>query len=340
MQLVLIVPGLLATPAEALEARRPLRALAAYSDAPRCEPRGIAAALFASLGVASDTPDAPLALLGAGGDPGDDYVLRADPVHLAADRDTVLLVQGVDDLSEDAAGALVRMLNRHFADDDLRFEALRPDAWFVRREEAADISTTALDVALRKRLLPHLPRGRDAGRWKRWLNEIEMLLHAHDVNTTREARGAPAASGIWLSGGGRLADVPTLPSTIVVASPGRLGDLARGIARVGRGRVTEFRANETAAQALARAAGPATRGEERTSFALAVLPPSQDASMLDDDWLAPALGLLARREIDALHLVSDGNGGAATWAARPPSVWRRIASRVGARRFEAPRADP
>jgi hypothetical protein len=338
MQLVLVIPGLLAIPAEALEARRPLRALAAYSGAPRPEPRGIAAALFASLGVASDAPDAPLALLGADGDPGDDYILRADPVHLAADRDTVLLVQHVDDLPQDAAGALVGVLNRHFADDDLHFEALRPDAWFVRREQAADIVTTALDVALGKRLLPHLPRGGDAGRWKRWLNEIEMLLHTHEVNATREAHGASVASGIWFSGGGRLADVPALPATVVVAAPGgRLGDLARGIARRGRGLVAELRADETATQALARAA---TRSGGHTPFAVAVVPPSRDAERIDDDWLEAALDLLARRDIDALHLVTDGNGAAATWSARPPSMWRRIASRVGRRRFVAPLAIP
>ena len=340
MQLILTVPGLLALPDEALAATRSLRALAAYSDAPRFEPRGIAAALFASLGVAGDAPVAPLALLGTGSDPGDDYILRADPVHLAADRDTVLLVHAIDDLSDAAAGALVRMLDRHFAGDDLRFEAVRPDAWFARRRDAADIVTTPLDVALRKPLLPHLPRGGDAGRWKRWLNEIEMLLHEHDVNRAREASGAATASGIWFSGGGRLEDVPTLPATVAVAAPGRLGDLARGIARQSRGRVAEIRAGETARQALERAVAPAARGEARAPFVLAVAPHREDAAALDGDWLAPALDLLARRAIDALHLVGDGNGAAATWSARAPGLLRRISSRVAPRRFQVPRGAP
>ena len=340
MQLVLTVPGLLALGDEALGATRSLRTLAAYADAPRREPRGIAAALFETLGVAGDAPVAPLALLGAGAEPGDDYVLRADPVQLVADRDTVVLVQAIDDLSEDAARALVRMLDRHFAGDDLRFEAIRPNAWFARRREAADIVTTPLDVALGKPLLAHMPRGGDAGRWKRWLNEIEMLLHEHHANLAREAGGVAPASGLWFSGGGRLADVPALPATAALASPGRLGDLARGIARRSRGQIAEIGAGESAAHALARAVALAAQAEPRASFVVAVAPQPEDAASLEGDWVAPALDLLARRAIDAVHLVGDGTGTAATWSARAPGLWQRIASRVASRRFGVPRGAP
>src|SRR5690348_10157790 len=96
--LVLVVPGLLALRSEALAGLSSLSTLARYAGAPRIDTYGIAAALFAALGMDAKTPVAPLALLGAGGDPRDDYVLRADPVHLAADRDRVVLVQTIDDL--------------------------------------------------------------------------------------------------------------------------------------------------------------------------------------------------------------------------------------------------
>jgi hypothetical protein len=38
---------------------------------------------------------------------------------------------------------------------------------------------------------------------RRWLNEIQMLLHEHPVNVAREERGEPPLNGIWLWGGGK-----------------------------------------------------------------------------------------------------------------------------------------
>lgn len=339
MPLVLIVPGLLALGRERLAASRSLAVLAGYAQAPRREPRGIAAAMLAALGIAGDTPIAPLAMLGAGADPGDDYILRADPVQLAADRDTVVLVQGIEDLSDADAHALVGTLNAHFAQDDLRFEAPRPDAWFARRAQAADIVTTPLDAALRRSLLASLPRGGDAGRWKRWQNEIEMLLHAHAVNSARESRGEPAASGLWFSDGGRLRDVGALPRTSVTAAPGRVADVARGIAVRGGGCAVTLRAGDGLGEALARAGAVAAGEPGRGAVAaLAVLPaPADDAALLEERWLAPALERLARRDIDRLHLIADGNGVAATWTAQPPGLRQRIAARIARPRFEVPR---
>jgi hypothetical protein len=335
--LILIAPGLLALPARELAAMRSLSALARYAVAPQSEPRGIAAALFASLGAAPGTPVAPLALLGAGVEPGDDYVLCADPVHLAADRDTLALVQTIDDLSAADADILVRMLNAHFAGDDLRFEAMRPNAWFARRRQAADIITTPPDAVRGRKLIASLPRGPDGGQWKRWQNEIEMLLHEHPVNAAREARGEPAANAVWFWGGGRLADVGTLPISAVSAAPGRLGDLARGVARIADGTGMPLQGSADLGQAFARATALASAHRDRSVIVIAVSPrPTAGASLIETDWLAPALQRLAARDIDVLHFIADGNGAAATWTAKPPGIWQRIASRAAHRPLDIP----
>jgi len=39
-----------------------------------------------------------------------------------------------------------------------------------------------------------------------------------------------------------------------------------------------------------------------------------------------------------LHLIADGNGIAATWAADAPTLWQRIAARATRRPFEMPPA--
>jgi hypothetical protein len=337
--LVLVVPGLLAQPLQRIAGVPALRALARYADPPRSEPRGIAAALFAALGIAPATPVAPLALLGASGDPGDDYVLCADPVHLVADRDTVLLVQTIDDLSQADVETLVTMLDRHFSDDGVQFEAPRPAAWFVRRREPADLVTTPPDAARGGNLIASLPRGADSGTWKRWQNEIEMLLYEHPVNAARELRGMPPANALWFWGGGRMADVAPVPPTIVAAPQTRLGDLARGIARRGGRDCAPSNADPARLVALADGANIDTAGAPMCCVAVTA-PLGDDLERVAATSLVPAMDLLTTRRIAALHVVGDGNGTAATWTATPPTLWQRLAARVSPRAFEvAPPAD-
>ena len=316
--LVVVVPGLLAQPPQALAAMPALATIAAYAGRAQVETGGIAKALLAALGIPGDTPVAPLALLGAGGDPGSDYVLRADPVHLAADRDRRLIVQTIDDLSNADAEALVRMLDRHFAGDDVRFDAVRPDAWFARRPKPATIATTSPDAARGRDAAASMPSGPDGAIFRRWQNEIEMMLHDHPVNRAREARGALPVNAVWFSGGGRLADVAALPPTFVTAPPSPLGDLARGIARAAGGAA----ASDDIAHAVARAANAG--GD---AVAIAVLPHAVDTGP-ERRALAPALALLDTRAVTALHVVADGNGMATRWTARRPGIWRRFAMRA------------
>ena len=325
--LVLVVPGLLAQPPQALASMRALATIAASASKPHVETGGLAKAVLAVLEIAPDTPVAPLALLGAGRDPGDDYVLRADPVHLAADRDHGLRVQTVDDLSVADADALGRMLDRHFADDDLRFAIVRPDAWFARRREPARITTTPPDAVRGRDAAACMTSGPESALWRRWQNEIEMLLHDHVVNREREARGALPVNAVWFSGGGRLADVPALPRTFVTAPPSRLGDLARGIARI----VGTDAASDDVAQAVSLAA---EAGDD--ALALAVLPCAVDVGDPEKTALAPALALLDARQVSAVHLVADGNGTAIAWSARRPGLWRRLTVRTSRRAFAMP----
>jgi hypothetical protein len=329
--LVLVAPGLLARQQRELAQARSLRAFAMHAAPPRSEPRGIAAAMLSAIGAPDSAPVAPLALLGTGADPGDDYVLCAEPVYLVADRDTVVLAQVVDDLDEDAANALVADLNRHFADDDLRFDAVRPDCWFARRHAPTDLVTTPPDAARGHRLMASLPRGRDATIFKRWQNEIEMLVHDHPVNAAREARGAPLVSAVWLWGGGRRDDEGGLPVTRVLAAEGRLGDIARGIAAQGDGMSSPLPRERGWARIL-----DDTSVASTVTHVLAVLPGTIDTLAFDRDWLAPALAEALARRVERVMLVADGHGAAATWTLAPPGLWQRVVARATPRPFAIP----
>jgi hypothetical protein len=326
MRLTLAVPGLLALDPAALAAAPPLARFACYAGLPDMR-RGDLDALLASGSPESATAGvAPLAALGAGLDAGSSYVMRADPVSLVAGRNDVALAARIDDLDGDEAAAMIATLNAHFAGDGLTFHAPRADAWFVVQDAAPDLTTTPL-AAVRGAIYPWLPAGGDAARWRRWLSEMQMLLHAHPANAAREARGRVPVTGIWISEGGRGADLPRGNATAVFAPPGASGDVARGLARL-RGMATAEPPKRFAGLPL-----------QRDAIVVVARADAVTAPQLLADWLGPAVAALEHGTLASLSLLADGGGTAAAWhAARP--AWRvRTLARIAAPPFALPARD-
>lgn len=328
MRVTLAVPDLLAADRATLARSAALARVAAYAAAAPVAAAEPDAALVAAAGMPPDTPLAPLAAAGAGFAPGAVYVLRADPVALVAGRDDVLLAGRVDDLTPTDAAALAATLAAHFAPDGLAFHVPRPDAWFVTVRGDARPDTTPLAL-VRDAIGAHLPRGPHGALWRRWLSEMQMLLHGHPVNAAREARGQAPVTGIWISCGGTLPPPRSANAAGAIhAAPGRPGDVARGIARA-RG--------ADAPPPPADYAALATGGD-----AVVVLPPlagAQALPALERAWLAPALAALERGHLAALTLVAGDGVAAWTWSAARPPVTRRIGARLAPRAFAVPTRD-
>lgn len=333
---LLVAPGLLAQPAQALGNVRSLSALAQLASPMEC--KGIFAALLGALGVDAATPIAPLLAEGVGLPPSSEYVIAADPVLLTADRGDIVLVQRIDDLSDADADELVRVLNTHFAEDALHFDAARPDAWFARSAHAPDLSTTPIDVVEGRGIFPFLPGGREGRTWTGRQNEIQMLLHEHPVNASREARGKPGVTGVWFWGGGVSGDVRGLPDIVALTSGGRVADVLRGMARRANGAHEVMTAEDTMHDVLQRAASMAGGVERQVVVALRAIDDEDGLAAFDTRWLAPAIALLSRQRISALQLVTDGNGTAARWSASVASRWRRFLPRGRPKPFVAPGA--
>lgn len=332
MKLTLIVPGLLALPADALAATPALNDLARYAGSPALERDGLLPALAGAFGVSRDVPLAPLLASGAGMEPDDDYVLVADPVTLVAGRDDVVLAGKVADLDRDATASLIGALNGHFTDDALSFAAPRPDAWFLRTARDVALVTTPTRVVLGRGIFAHLPRGPEGKIWQRWQTEIQMLLFEHDVNAARERRGLSPVTGVWLWGGGRLPAVATPDPVDVFAAEGGSSDLARGLARA---------AGQAAHRVPAAFGSMRARTTPESPNALVTLPEvTSDYALLQfaADWVAPAVAALERGGIDALAIIADGGGTSARWTALRPSPFRRFAARLRPQPFAAPRA--
>lgn len=192
-------------------------------------------ALLARFGLGApadgDLPSAPLARLGDAPDADPEgFWLHADPVHLRADRDQLLLFDSRHlAVTQAEADALVGLFNAHFADAGLRMEAPVPSRWYLHADTPPAILTRPLHLAVGRNIVQFVPAGRDARRWAQVLNEAQMLFHGAEVNQRREAEGRPAINGVWTWGGGRL---PALPRRGGYAGVYADHSLARGLARV------------------------------------------------------------------------------------------------------------
>lgn len=330
ISLILIAPGLLAQPQDVLARVASLETLAGAATV-KVVAGGATAAVFDALGIEQDTPIAPLLARDADTDIDGGYVIVADPVLLVADRDDLVLVDRVDDLTADESDALVAMLNRHFADDGVRFIELNSTTWVARVDRAPGLQTTPLDLARRRGLFPHLPAGPDARTWTGRQNEIQMLLHDHPVNVAREAHGRVPVTGVWFWGGGRADALGPLPRISAMTVPTRVGDIVRAIARLGGGTHREPGGDDALQRIVA-----ASSNCSATVIVDDRIDAESALARFDAGRLAPALSLLARGVVDPLHVIADGNSGAAQWTARPPKLWQRMTARARRKPFTVP----
>lgn len=209
----LLFPGILGPapePAGALPSLPGLEALLARAD--RLEgPAGFADAAFALFErpriADADLPSAALCYAYQTGTVPDRWVLHADPVHLRADRDSLLLFDAdVLDVHDEEAAACERAFNSHFGDEGLRLYAASARHWYLLSDADPAVSTSPLDDVNGRDIDAYLPNGRRQHAWRQRLNEVQMLFHGLDLNQAREAGGEPTINGVWFSGGGRMPD--------------------------------------------------------------------------------------------------------------------------------------
>lgn len=251
----------------------------------------------ATLPPDADIPVAPVTWNLDHGEPAAGYVLRADPVHLVADRDVLRLLHHENfPVAAAEAQGLVAALNTHFATDGLRFSAPHPQRWYLSIPESLKMRTHAPDAAAGAPLESFLPWGENGALWHRHLNEIQMLLHSHPVNEAREARGQPVINSVWLWGGG----VTPTPARNTWAQVWSEEPLALGLAKLS---ATPRTALPPDAQSWLDAA--ITPGDH-----LLVLPHTftEEFTMhLDTRWFAPLLAALKTARLQQLTLCSAGH---------------------------------
>ncbi|MEQ8232821.1 MAG: hypothetical protein RLW61_21605 [Gammaproteobacteria bacterium] len=193
------------SPAARAIARQLARADEAYHDEAPDEER----AVLALLGI--DAPGGgspPLAGVTAAYDlgaaaPG---VVRADPVYLRADVARVVLFDaGHVGLAAAEADALIELLNASFAGDGLVFRRGRAaHRWYLELPQAPLPGGASPERLAGAVLEPDVAERRGLGELRRFVTEVQMLLHDCAVNDARAAAGQPPINGVWLWGAGEL----------------------------------------------------------------------------------------------------------------------------------------
>ena len=180
-----------------------------------------------NLKIKTDFPSAALTLSANDMYDASRFYMHADPVHLEADMDHAVLTSSEDlNVSNNESKVLCEALNQHFNQDGLRFIALQNDQWFVLTEKEIHMSTTPLVEAVGRNINFILPEGEHATRWKQLLTEAQMLMFAHDVNTTRENNGFMSINSLWFHGSGEL------PGTLDIAQGKAVSEVGSDVSSV------------------------------------------------------------------------------------------------------------
>jgi hypothetical protein len=211
-----------------------------------------------------------------------------------------LLAFGDFEVGRADADAAMVLLAPLFGDEGMALDAPHPGRWYLRLPAGAEAPRFPHPrVVLGDDLSLHLPRGPEARRWLRLLNESQVLLHHADFNRARAVRGLPPINSLWFWGGGQLpAGVVCRATRVASDDPLLLGALRHaGLAAVDYA-----------------AAAPAGPGSSVVDLRML-----DDVAILDRDWLAADLSALKRGRFGRVELVfSDGSGTGVT----PSQAWR------------------
>lgn len=155
--------------------------------------------------------------------------LRADPAFVRPDMSGArVMAIGELGLTADEADALTRPLKPLFGDTGFQLSAPVPSRWYLALPIEAKLPLfSPPEAVLGDDLLAHLPDGPEGRRWRALLNEAQVILHNHPVNTAREAAGKVPVNSLCFWGAGRLPDHVRTAATGVVSNDIELQSLAQ-----------------------------------------------------------------------------------------------------------------
>ncbi|MBF8269179.1 MAG: hypothetical protein HW386_888 [Gammaproteobacteria bacterium] len=257
--------------------------------------------------AAGDLPIAPLSRLIDGLERPEGVWMRADPVHLAAGTNGLRLIAEPElALSQHDAIILAATLEEFFKEQNWKLEVPLPDRWYVRLPQLPAITTTELDCVIGRDIQPWLPVGPDRNFWHRLSNEIQMILHASEMNRERERRGELPVNSLWFWGVGQLPEIlPRKWSTVYSDDPA-----AQGLAMLSGARFAALPESlQTGVNGLTATGNVLVATATRLSESIKQdFDTWVDAMLeLEERWFEPVLSALREGQLTELQVIADGH---------------------------------
>ena len=333
MQLTLLIPELIwpepgdRSTLDAL-ACPALSTLIARGQLMRRAPQSLEATLTDAFDLPEGAPYGALRLLGENTVPdrmnADTSWICADPVHLRFQQDRLILADsGTFGIELDEAQAIAGELNRHFSVTG-RFHIAAADRWYLQLAATSSLGNfdvPPLSAIAGRRVEQQLPQTPQTARLRQLLNEAQMVLHGHAINTAREHAGRLPINSLWLWGAGAL------PQRMESHFDGIWSNnpLARGL---GRAAGVPTHAAPTDAMTLLAHLAPASHHllliedllgpvqyQDGDAYRSALL-------ALEERWFAPLRKALLVGKLKQLRLVTSTAYGALTWTNRRSDQWK------------------
>lgn len=129
----------------------------------------------------------------------------ADPIHLRVDRDSATLIPAqMLKLDDGEADALLDSINDFLKPDSLQLSRTKSGQWLMRGRDGSELSSYPPSFLAHRNASAFLSDDQASGSWRRLMTELQMLLHAHPVNTAREQQGRMTVNSVWFWGGAAL----------------------------------------------------------------------------------------------------------------------------------------
>ena len=159
------------------------------------------------------------------------YWLRFDPVYLLPDLTAVWIHSPAElDGSAQALAPLLEEFGRMFEAEGIDGQFCPSKSYgLIQLAEPPDSDFIPLSRVIGRRLDEVLPSGSDQMRWRRMLNESQMIFHQFRALDDTRQQGL----GLWFWGSGRLPTPPLLKDARMLAAKSveTLTDEWRGLAR-------------------------------------------------------------------------------------------------------------
>ena len=147
-------------------------------------------------------------------------VMLLDWLYLKHDQDRLLGFQlPADALTHEQLSSLVAYLNDFLQDDGLTLCVGADQQCYAISDSMWDITTSPVRQVEGRNVDLMMPKGADALRFKKLLNELQMLLHQWPENQQRELEGKVTVSSPWVSFVSQAEAIPPVGFQQLSASP-------------------------------------------------------------------------------------------------------------------------